>query len=219
MNATRFKRTTGAVLTTIVSAGLVLTGISGAQASAPPSGDDADLIAIGTSGDIEAYQGLTAAEQERYAELSQVADIEVVDELIPGSEKTVTMSKPGFGTLAIVCRNYTRTWTSSNSTGNQLYSYWLQLQVCGNNSLSSYAVLSQGGNTSWVGWTYEGIVGSSSGIVSGEAHSYAQYHFRLAILQVGTIQDTYPCGSLDSSGINSFGNMVIKATPTARCGL
>ena len=205
-----FVRALGVALASVV---LVLGGATGTQASpgGPNPSNDRKLVELAASGDIAAIQALNAQDRARYAELS-VPVRTVVTETTP-SPNSITPSGE-VSALAYSCNTATRTLSSYGGVGNKLYSEWLQVKVCGSGSISSYSIISRGGNVYWPGWTYEGPLGQAIGKFGSEVHSYSQYHFRYAVLQVGTIQNTYPCVSLDFNA-----NLTTKASPTSRCGL
>lgn len=207
------------VLASAALSGLMLTLAPTAQAVTPEV-DDAKLVEIGTSESIEALASLSEAELARFVELSQVTSVEVVETDVTPSKEFLQPSS-ALGALAISCRTARRDTSGSNALGNTIYTTWIEIQVCGGDGtpITSNSIVSQGGNATWAGWSFEGTRGQASGIVNGQARQYVQHQFRLAIFQVGVIQEVNPCTSLDSSGINSFGNIVLLAVPTTRCGL
>ena len=70
--------------------------------------------------------------------------------------------------------------------------------------MTSTKISSTAGQTSWIGWGWEGTVNKGNRVISNMAKNFSQNHFRYAVFQVGVIQNVYPCISLDYRVNNNF---------------
>lgn len=213
------RTTADRIIRTVTAASLAAAlSLSGATAASASDVDDRKLEQIAVSGSAADIERLTPAELERLIELVQIARVEVV-ETAPAPAVTTPRGVAQAVAASTVCRISGRTVTSYGPSGIALYSTWINIEVCGSvpngPMITSHRVVGYGGQSLNPLWNYDGPKQSWKGIVSGEARHSAQVQFSLW----ATPAKATPCVSLDSLGINSSGNIIIKVNPKTRCGL
>lgn len=115
-------------------------------------------------------------------------------------------------TAAAVCKNGSYSRVATNGLGNSLYKSFINVTYCQNSgTMTSTKISSTGGQTLWLGWSWEGTTNKGNRVISNVAKNFSQNHFRYAVFQVGVIQNVYPCIALDYKVNNNF------ADGSARC--
>lgn len=102
-------------------------------------------------------------------------------------------------------------WNITAIAGNSLYTYYHVGGWCMSGSTVTSANIADRGAQTWtVGWRYNGVTASGSGVVSNQGRSYTQHNF---ILGVGgwDVQNTRECGRVNG-GDNYY-------TSSTTCGI
>jgi hypothetical protein len=96
--------------------------------------------------------------------------------------------------------------------GNTLFTYYTVGGWCSSGSKITDAWLADaGGETSTIGWRYEGVINKSSGIVSNQGRAYAQFKFVLGSGGID-VQSPTPC-------LRIKGTSAPAATVDTVCGI
>ncbi|MBN9141444.1 MAG: hypothetical protein J0H23_11520 [Micrococcales bacterium] len=120
-----------------------------------------------------------------------------VDEAAQASVAEAARSGSAVSPRATGCWVGRADWDIKAIAGNSLYTYYHVGGWCMTGSTVNSAHIADSGAQTWtVGWRYNGVTASSSGVVSNQGRSYTQHNF---ILGVGgwDIQNTLECGRVN----------------------
>jgi hypothetical protein len=161
---------------------------------------DSELTSIALAGDPGVLEGLSAANLKRLIKLSALdtsktaaaltiqvpprgaipngEQIDAIEQAVGGVDITFAHEPSGamnasqFATMASGCYLGSYSRYGKNAVGANLYRYWIEIRFCMSGStVTSTQILSTGGETYWLGWSYDRLVGKWSAIISNQGRN------------------------------------------------
>ncbi|WP_422390136.1 hypothetical protein [Arthrobacter sp. N1] len=130
------------------------------------------------------FAGLKETDKALFTAYSMPADTKTEVEIAPLDADALASKKAGvvpdgeFSTMAVGCWGNYAYREVTNAFGGRLYGMRVDGTWCSNGlTVTSAKRTNSVGDTSWVGWSHQGLINSQTGIVTNQARMWVQHRF------------------------------------------